>query len=156
MDSLGSQEKMGSTLPSKSDASSEQQDLSKLLDEVRNFAGDLIGSPGRFPPFGATVSCDGEVGLVVFQPAPGISGQEFINRLAASVRAQAVKEKLRAACVAYMVSMEIQSQPVDAIVANVQHRSGKPLEVIVPFKRVGKAAQFGQQAVQPGTMSLFP
>ncbi len=142
-------------MPPSLGSASEEKDLNKLLDEVRDFAGGLIGTAGGFPPFGVTVDPGGQVGLVVFQPAPGISGEEFINRLAASVRAKAVKEKLRAAGVAYMVSTEIQSQPVNAIVVSVQHRSGKPLEVTFPFKRAEKAAQFGQQAVQPGSISLF-
>lgn len=135
-------------------SASEEKDLNKLLDEVRDFAGGLIGTAGGFPPFGVTISPDGQVGLEVLQ-APGISGEEFVNRLTASVRAKAAKENLRAAGVAYMVSMEIQSQPVNAIVMSVQHRSGKPLEVRLLFKRVGKAAQFGQQAVQPGSISFF-
>jgi hypothetical protein len=130
-------------------------DLNKLLDEARNFAGSLIGSSGGFPPFGLTVASDGQVGLVMFQAAPGISGAEFVKRLAASVRSQAGKDKLRAAAVAYMISVEIQSQPVTAIEVAAQHRTGKPLEIISPFKRAGNAAQFGQQVVQPGSIAFF-
>jgi hypothetical protein len=126
-------------------SASEEKDLNKLLDEVRDFAGDVIGKTGRFPPFGVTVSADGQLGLVIFQDAPGVSGEQLINQLAADVQAEAAKENLRAAGIAYMVSMEIQSQPVSAIVVFVQHRSGKPLEVFLPFKREGKTAQIGQQ-----------
>lgn len=136
-------------------SASEEKDLNTMLDEVRDFAGGLIGSAGRFPPFGATLSSGGKVGLVVLQPGPGMSGPEFINRLAAAVRTQVVKEKLRAACVAYMVSVEVDSQPVDAIVASVQHRSGDPLELIIPFQRAAEGAVFGQPVIRPGTTSLF-
>jgi hypothetical protein len=49
-------------------SASEEKDLNKLLDEVRDFAGDLIGKTGRFPPFGVIVSADGQSGIAWLQP----------------------------------------------------------------------------------------
>ena len=148
-------QKRGRTVPPKSEASSEQQDLSKLLDEVRKFAGDLVSSAGGFPPFASTLGADGKPGLVYLEPSPGQSGQDHINRLVTAVREQALAEKLRAAGVAYMVSAEVDSKPISAILVSVQHRSGKPLEVIIPFSRSGKSIEFGEPVVQPGKQAIF-
>jgi hypothetical protein len=130
-------------------------DLSKLLDEVREFAGGLIGQAGGCPPFGTTVGADGKLGLVVGQMAPGKSPQEQIDMLVGSVREQATAESLRAASIAYPITMQIEGQRIDAILASVHHRSGQPLDVVVPFRRQGQTVQFADPVVRAGTLAFF-
>lgn len=137
------------------DTSSEQQDITKILGEVCDFAGKLAGSTGDFPPFASTLGVDGKPGLVYLKPSPGQSGQDIINKLFMAVREQARAGKLRAAGVAYMVSMEIDSKPINAILVSVQHQSGKPLEVIIPFSHSGKSVVFGESVFQPGNQTIF-
>lgn len=89
----------------------------------------------------------GKSGLVYLEPSPVQSNQDHINRLVTVVRGQARAEKLWAAGVSYMLSGEVDSRPISAIVVSVQHRSGKPLEVTIPFSRSGKSIQFDEPVV---------
>lgn len=143
------------TMPQLPGQTPEQYDVSRMLDQVHDFANGLIGSAGGFPPFGATVGPDGKVGLIVHQSTKAKSAEEFVSRLVESVRRQAASEGLRAACVARMVEAEVQGQRMTALVASFQHRGAPPVEMIVPFTRDGKSVQFAKPAVHTGTISFF-
>lgn len=132
----------------KTASASAQEDLDGLLNLVLPLAQELLGKNGRFYPFGASVSTDGEASLTAADPALGDHPQP--DRVLAGVYdgARAAAAETRAAAVVSDVLIEGS----DAVQVDLEHRDGIALVVFVPyqpatFKRV---PTFREMSVVPG------
>ena len=111
-------------------SASAQEDLDGLLNLVLPLAQELLGKNGRFYPFGASVSTDGEASLT--EADAGLGEHPQPDRVLAGVYdgARAAAAENRAA--AFVSDVLIEGS--DAVQVELEHRDGIAIVVLVPYK----------------------
>ena len=129
-------------------SASAQEDLDGLLNVVLPLAQELLGKNGRFYPFGAGVSADGEVALTAADAGLGEHPQpdRVLAGLYDGARATAAESRA-AAFVA-----DVQAGGSDAVQVELEHQDGIALVVLVPYKpaTLNRVPKFEQMTVSQG------
>ncbi|GAA4367834.1 hypothetical protein [Nocardioides caricicola] len=134
-------------------SASAQEDLDGLLNLVLPLAQELLGKNGRFYPFGASVSNDGEAAVTASDPSLGEHPRP--ERVLAGVYdgARATAADHRAA--AFVTDVLVQGS--DAVQVELEHRDGIALVVVVPYTpgTYKRYPTFGQMSVSPGEQRVW-
>src|SRR5205085_11396201 len=127
-------------------------DLDGLLDLTLPFALQMLEKRGASLPFGATVSLDGEPGLVAADPG---GGRTISNDVLAILLEgfQRDREGLRAV----IVVADVRTTGSDAIRAELEHRDGQAIEVQLPYnkRRLGHRVEAGTFVAGPGQRRVW-
>jgi hypothetical protein len=134
-------------------------ELAKLLQEIETMAKDFVRSVGGYPPFGAMIDKKGQVTLLVDQAMVGGGGGANIGqKVLEMVKREAAPPSIRAAALANMGYMKDQTSGQNSvvIVLSLHHRTGRCVDVAIPFsKSASGAVRFGESVVGIGKTKLF-
>lgn len=138
---------------------SDDQELTRLLQEMDTMTRDLVDKAGGCPPFGGTIDDEGHVGLVFDQTAvTGKVTAETANKVTEIVRHQAQAANIRAAAVvgmAYVIDPETNLKTT-ATVISLHHRGGRNVDYITPFsKEASGGTRFGKPFSGLSKIKLF-
>ena len=129
-------------------SASAQADLDGLLNLVLPQAQELLGKNGRFYPFGASVSNDGEASLTASDAGLGEHPQPAQVLAGVYDAARATAGEIRAA--AFVSDVLITGS--HAVQVELEHRDGIALVVLVPYKpaTLNRVPSFRDMSVAPG------
>ncbi len=125
-----------------------REEMDALLDALLRFAQQMLDDHGEFYPFAAAISSAGELEMVAT-----VSGQEHpdssevIELLYEGLALRAAASEIRATgvCADVRVTPPGSTDKTDAIRVSIEHASGDPVEVLVPYrKRKLRAAEYGE------------
>ena len=129
-----------------------QNDMDGLLDAVLPLAQQLLEQHGEFFPFGARVSVGGE--LVMLESYAGDEhppSQVVLDQLLEVTRAVAGDN--RAVC----FTSDVLVDGGDAVRAEIEHRDGHALVVLLPYEKVGSGGGvvYGDLMAAPGVRRVW-
>jgi hypothetical protein len=114
------------------------QDFDALLKTVLPFAEDQLRRHGEFQPFGATMSVDGTITHEMAntedeQP----KSAELVQILIEAFRMKADQGIVRATAICFDVCTVPpgQTEKTDAIRVGLDHRDGKSVDVLLPYRK---------------------
>ncbi|MEM7611549.1 MAG: hypothetical protein AAF270_07720 [Pseudomonadota bacterium] len=131
--------------------------LQALLNEVTAFAEQLLISQGAFAPFAAALDPQGLINGVEEDANAQDQTPQRIEHLRTLLAAHAATSDTIATALVYEVLIESpsDSDAVDGIVAELDHRSGYSLLVQIPFELDGDSIRYGELTAQPGEQAIF-
>ncbi|WP_181309957.1 hypothetical protein [Nocardioides campestrisoli] len=125
-----------------------QKDLDGLLNLVLPQAQELLGKNGRFYPFGASVSTDGEASLTASDEGLGEHPQpeQVLAGVYDGARASARENR------AFAFVSDVLIDGGDAVQVELEHRDGIAIVVWVPYKPAtrNRVPTFRDMSVTPG------
>jgi hypothetical protein len=137
-----------------------REEMDTLLDVLLRFARQMLDKHGEFYPFAAAVSSRGEIEMVASD-----LGEEhpdssvLIESLYEGLAGQAAADEIRAAgvCADVRVTAPESSDKTDAISVAIEHVTGDPVEVFLPYTKGRlRGVQYGELFAQSGVGRVFP
>ena len=143
-----------------------REDASEVLNACVSYAKKMLRRYGSFGPFGYRMNRDGQVALeVVAQHGMPPEPKLLLDLLHQQLSERARKGLLLAAATASNVTIDVPSKEgfVDAVMVDVEHRSGYCMQVFVPYRIGGgqwypvfpRRVKFGMMQALEATPRLF-
>jgi hypothetical protein len=133
-----------------------RDEMNALLDSLLGFAKQVLEKHSEFYPFAASVSSQGEVGMVgayVGEERP--SSQEVIDALYEALTGAAKRSEIRAAGVCVDVRLSGRDEG-DAVRAALEHAKSDPVYVFLPYKRSRlRGTSYGELFATAGERRIF-
>jgi hypothetical protein len=136
-----------------------REEMDTLLDALLRFAQQMLDNHGEFYPFAAAVRSPGEIEMVASaseEEHPDSS--VLIESLYEGLARQAAAGEIRAAgvCADVRVIPPDSTDNTDAISVAIEHASGDPVEVFLPYaKKKLRGVQYGELFAQAGVSRVF-
>ena len=126
-----------------------KEDAQSLVDELMPFAKQMLTTHGEFMPYGGHMKLNGEIvheGATTGEERS--RSQPLIDILRSSHSEAARDGRIRAACIVYdiLIAPPEQSQKVDAIAFEIDHREEYSAVLFYPYALSGDEVVFVQAA----------
>jgi hypothetical protein len=128
------------------------KDLKELTDLMFPFAQDLLSKHDSFPPFGATVSNEDEIAILIEDQEDLPPPHEIIEHMTAQMREQFAEKKIQlgAMCLDVQVATATEGEMRTAICAHFESRE-IVMQAFLPYQKVAGEYQYGDVIVQKAT-----
>lgn len=135
-----------------------QAEVQQLMNRALVYAEQLLRRHGRFYPYGAAMTPDGEIHPIAAhngQAQP--SSEELLERLQAALATGAHRGQYKATARVYDVHIERpdSGEPSDAVAVALDHRSSDSLIAVLPYQIVDGTLTFDRVFLQSGSNDIF-